>query len=104
MQEGVGNLRPDERPECELVAFCREVSTRSGEVAAYKLDMKVTNQTICQLALRALFNPELRYFVTTKNRWDKYHQELKYLLEQPELTDEMIEQMGGFVEIKGGMR
>ena len=83
-----------------MVALCREVNTRSGAVAVYEVKTPVTDDLLTKLRLRAKLNPELRYFITMRCRWEGvWHDDYYRLLKRRKLTEEDLERMGGIVEV-----
>ena len=84
-----------------IVVLCREVNVRSGAVAVYEIKEPVTDNLLAKLRLRALANPELRYFVTARIRWEGvWHDDYYRLLKRRKLTEEDLQRMGGIVEVK----
>lgn len=83
-----------------MIALCREIDKESGKIAVYPLEMKLTDDAIFALKIRARVNPELRYFVTLRVRWEgPLGKEIEKLLKRRELTDRAIEAFGGLVEL-----
>lgn len=54
-----------EREEKGLVAICREIDKDTGRIAVYRVEQEIGENVLKCLQLRAQFNPEMRYFVTT---------------------------------------
>lgn len=83
-----------------MVVICREVSKSSGRIAVYALDAEVTDELLFKLKMRAVFNPELRYFATTRARrvgiWRK---DIEATLKRKAVTPEALNRLGGIVEI-----
>lgn len=53
-----------------MIAICREVDKNGGGIAVYPIESEVTERLLTCLTLRARLNPELRYFVTARVRWE----------------------------------
>ena len=84
-----------------MLILCREVNKRTGEIMVYEVKKPVTNDLLVELNLRTMLNPELRYFCTPRVRWDGiWHDDYYKLLKKRNLTDELLEQMGGIIEIR----
>ena len=47
-------------PDVPIIAICREINTRTGERAVYRLDGRATNDMLFMLRIRQMYNPELR--------------------------------------------
>ncbi len=77
----------------DLICICREVNARTGEIAVYKTDGKITSDDLFILKYRACFNHELRYFVTTEDYYLEHHKEITDNLRQgePETCDGLVE-------------
>lgn len=85
----------------QMVALCREVCKRNGKVAVYEIKEPVTNDLLAMLTLRCMINPELRYFITPRVRWNGvWHDDYYRLLKRKSVTDEDLKRMGGIVEIR----
>ena len=83
-----------------MVVLCREVNLRSGAVAVYEIKAEVTDAMLGKLRLRAKLNPELRYFVTMRCRWEGvWHDDYYRLLKRRNLTEDDLKRMGGIVEV-----
>ena len=83
-----------------MIALCREIDKESGKIAVYPLAAKLTDETIFALKIRARVNPELRYFVTLRVRWEsQIGKEIERLLSRRELPSSAIEAFGGLVEL-----
>lgn len=83
-----------------MIAICREIDKESGRIAVYPVDAELTSETIFALKIRARVNPELRYFVTLRVRWESpLRKEIERLLKRRELTDKAIKDFGGIVEL-----
>ena len=50
-----------------MICLCREIDKETGEIAVYSINAEVTDRLLCMLNIRQRANPELRYFVTSKN-------------------------------------
>ncbi len=85
-----------------MVIICREVDKRSGRIAVYEVKKEVTNDLLVNLKLRAMLNPELRYFVMMRKRWEDgaWHDAYYKALKKRSLTDDQIEDMDGIEEVK----
>ena len=84
----------------ELVAICREVDKRSGKVVVYEIKGTVTYDLLFKLKMRAMLNPELRYFTTTRERWDSDMREVYYKALKKRNPDEKLEGLDGIKEVK----
>lgn len=83
-----------------MIALCREIDKESGKIAVYPLEAKLNGETIFALKIRARVNPELRYFVTLRVRWEgPVGKEIERLLRRRELPSRAVEAFGGLVEL-----
>ena len=83
-----------------MIALCREIDKESGRISVYPINAELTDETIFALKIRARVNPELRYFVTLRVRWEStVGKEIKRLLRRRELPPRAIEAFGGLVEL-----
>ncbi len=83
-----------------MIAICREIDKESGRISVYPISGELTDETIFALKIRARVNPELRYFVTLRVRWESpIGKEIERLLSRRELPSSAIEAFGGLVEL-----
>lgn len=84
-----------------MVAVCREVNRDTGQVAVYKLDCEVDGNTLFCLQIRARANPELRYFVALREKWDTpdWQERVTKLLERRAFSERRIHEMDGIEEL-----
>ena len=82
-----------------MIAFCREVDKRTGEIAVYPLKAEVDASLLSCLKLRSCINHELRYFVTTKAHWEGFSDVIIRNFKRKEVTRTTIEGIGGIVEL-----
>lgn len=89
------------KTERDIVVICREVNRRTGEVTVYEGKTGIVNdQLIAKLSIRSRYNPELRYFVTPRIRWEsKWGDDYKAILNRREVTPEAIKLIGGILKI-----
>lgn len=84
-----------------MIAICREVDKNGGGIAVYPIKSEVTDRLLHCLALRARLNPELRYFVTTRVRWE--NESIRKLIEssfqRKNVTASTVAAIGGLVEL-----
>lgn len=59
-----------------MVAFCRETSRTTGEVAVYPIAAEVNDSLIQVLRIRGRYNPELQYGIAMKNVFEKYKDDM----------------------------
>lgn len=85
-------------PDVPIIAICREINTRTGERAVYRLDGRATNDMLFILRIRQMYNPELRYFATLEENWEECQPEIEYFLKKQDVSREMAEKIG-LVEI-----
>lgn len=85
--------------ECDMIVICREVDRITAKIAVYPLEMEVSEQLLFMLGLRARFNPELTYFVTTKAHYDGFKKEITAVLKRRTVTPAAIARVGGIVQI-----
>lgn len=84
----------------DMTVICREVDKNSGKVAVYRVEGEVTDRLLYCLSIRAKMNPELRYFVTPKVRWDgACHDDIVTVLKRRSVTPQSINRLGGLVEL-----
>lgn len=82
-----------------MIAFCREVDKRTGEILVYPLKAEVDDLLLSCLQIRSRINPELRYFVTTKTHWEGFSDVIIRNFKRKEVTNITIEEIGGIVEL-----
>lgn len=82
-----------------MIAFCREINKATGEIMVYPLETEVTDHLLHNLSIRSRINPELRYFVTTKDRWEALSDVIIRNLKRKQVTYTTIEGLGGIVEL-----
>ncbi len=82
-----------------MVILCREINKSTGEIAVYSLDMEVTGQLLLVLSLRARLNPELTYYVTTREHYANNRYEITKALEQKTAASKTMSCMGRIVRI-----
>lgn len=84
-----------------MIVICREVDKNGGGIVVYPIDSEVTDRLLTCLTLRARFNPELRYFVTTRVRWE--NESVRKLIESSlrwkSVTASTVAAVGGLVEL-----
>lgn len=85
-------------PDVPIIAICREINTRTGERAVYRLDGRATNDMLFMLRIRQMYNPELRYFATREENWEECQSEIEFFLKKRDISREMTEKIG-LVEI-----
>ena len=56
--------------DVDLIAICREVDVKTGEIAVYQAGRIVSDKDIFVLSLRAQMNPELTYFAARTDYWE----------------------------------
>lgn len=84
-----------------MVTICREVSKNTGEIAVYPIRSEVTDRLLFQLQLRSRINPELRYFVVSRVRWEneECRKQIERLLRRKDVTQRAIDALGEMVEL-----
>ena len=82
-------------PDVPIIAICREINTRTGERAVYRLDGRATND---MLFILQMYNPELLYFATREENWEERQPEIEYFLKKQDVSRETAEKIG-LVEI-----
>lgn len=84
-----------------MVVICREVSKNTGEIAVYPIEAEATDNLLFCLQIRSRVNPELRYFVVARARWENEEQrgQIERLLRRKDVTPRAIEALGGMVEL-----
>lgn len=82
-----------------LVGVCREVEKDTGRIAVYPLDLEITGEVLNGMKLRAQFNPELRYFITSAAHWDRYGEVMAGILKRRTVSRKDLENIGGICEI-----
>lgn len=84
-----------------MVTICREVSKNTGEIAVYPIKAEVTDRLLFQLQLRSRINPELRYFVVSRVRWEneEFRKQIERLLRRKDVTQRAIDALGEMVEL-----
>lgn len=82
-----------------MIAFCREINKATGEIMVYPLETEGTDHLLHNLSIRSRVNPELRYFVTTKDRWEALSDVIIRNLKRKQVTYTTIEGLGGIVEL-----
>ena len=84
-----------------MVVICREVSKSSGEIAVYPIEAEATDNLLFCLQIRSRVNPELRYFVVARARWENEEQrgQIERLLRRKAAPPRAIEALGGMVEL-----
>lgn len=82
-----------------MIAFCREVNKATGEIMVYPLETEVTDRLLYNLSIRSRVNPELRYFVIAKDRWEALSDAIIQNLKRKQVTYTTIEGLGGIVEL-----
>lgn len=85
--------------EYDMIVICREVDRITGKIAVYPLKMEVSEQLLFKLGLRARFNPELSYFVTTKAHYEGFNKEITAVLKRKAVTPAAIARVGGIVQL-----
>lgn len=84
-----------------MKVICREVSKSTGEIAVYPIEAEVTERLLFCLQIRARANPELRYFVTARVRWEneRLRESIERLLRRKDVTPRALDAFGGIVEL-----
>lgn len=84
-----------------MIAICREVDKNGGGIEVYPIESKVTDRLLTCLSLRARLNPELRYFVTTRARWENESARklIETVLRRKSVTASTVSTVGGLVEL-----
>ena len=84
-----------------MIAICREVDKNGGGIAVYPIESEVTERLLTCLTLRARLNPELRYFVTARVRWENESARklIENSLRRKNVTASTIAAAGGLVEL-----
>lgn len=84
-----------------MVTICREVSKNTGEIAVYPIRAEVTDRLLFQLQLRSRINPEYRYFVVSRVRWEneECRKQIESLLRRKDVTQRAIDALGEMVEL-----
>jgi len=82
-----------------MIILCREVDKDTGAIAVYTINKPITDELLRNLRIRAMLNPELRYFCVLQSRWDKEGAEYERMLRRRQVTHRMIEAIGGMAEI-----
>lgn len=81
-----------------MIAVCREVDKNSGKIAVYPLNVAVTDDLLLKLSIRGRMNPELRYFVVFRRKWESEEAELKRILKRKTVTPKQLE-LNGVIEV-----
>jgi len=83
-----------------LTIICREVDRSTGNIAVYEIQTEVDNRILTILGIRSRINPELRYFVTARVRWEGiWGKDYRTILKRKQVTPEAIRLIGGIIEI-----
>ncbi len=82
-----------------MIAICREIDRATGRIAVYALDTEVTDELLFKLGLRARVNPELQYYVTTKEHYRGFQDIITAVLKRKAVTPEAIKRVGGIVQL-----
>ena len=84
-----------------MIAICREVDKNGGGIAVFSNDGEVTDRLLTCLTLRARLNPELRYFVTARVRWENesVRKMIESSLRRKNVTASTVAAVGGLVEL-----
>ena len=90
---------PKPRERLKLLAVCRKVDKESGRVSVYPLDLEITSEVITSLKMRAQFNPELRHFILTSGRWERYGDAITGILKRRTVSRADVDRIGGIVEL-----
>lgn len=79
-----------------MIALCREVDKDSGRIEVYPLNVAVTDDLLLKLSIRGRMNPELRFFLIPRIKWEsEYLQpELKKFLKRKTVDSESLELIG----------
>lgn len=95
------NGTEESKVERDIVVICREVNRTTGEVAVYEVRTgTVDDHLLTKLSIRSRYNPELRYFVTPRIRWEsKWGKDYRTILKRKQVTPEAIRLIGGIIEI-----
>lgn len=75
----------------QMIAVCREIDKDSGEISVYPLEMVVSGDLLCCLKIRAMFNPELSYYVTLKKMWENESENMVKVLKRRKISDKALE-------------
>lgn len=83
-----------------MIALCREVDKDSGRIEVYPLNVAVTDDLLLKLSIRGRMNPELRYFVVLRRKWESEdgQSELKRILKRKTVTPKQLE-LNGVIEL-----
>ena len=68
-------------------------------IAVYRVEQEIGENVLKCLQLRAQFNPEMRYFVTTAAHFNGFRDSITDVLKRRMLTKEAISRIGGLVEL-----
>ncbi|MCI8388936.1 MAG: hypothetical protein HFE63_10805 [Clostridiales bacterium] len=82
-----------------MIAICREVDKYSGAISVYSINADVTDCLLLKLSIRESVNPELRYYVITKERWDADKDAVVRLLKRKNITETALKRFGEIVQI-----
>lgn len=95
------NGTEESKVERDIVVICREVNRTTLEVAVYEVRTgTVDDHLLTKLSIRSRCNPELRYFVTLRIRWEsKWGKDYRTILKRKQVTPEAIRLIGGIIEI-----
>lgn len=95
------NGTDENKTERDIAVICREVNKTTGEVAVYEVKTgTVDDHLLTMLSIRSRYNPELRYFVTPRIRWEsKWGKDYRTILKRKQVTPEAIRLIGGIIEI-----
>lgn len=89
----------NERAGIRLIAICREVDKDTGRIAVYKVPAELDDHTLHCLRIRAMVNPDLRYFATTAAHFRGFEDIITAALKRRTVTKEAIARVGGLVEL-----
>ena len=89
----------EERRQMKLVAVCREVDRDTGRIAVYPINREIDETAITALKMRAMLNPELRFFALISGRWERFGDVITSVLKRRTVTAADVERIGGIVEI-----
>lgn len=84
--------------DVDLIAICREVDVKTGEIAVYQAGRIVSDKDIFVLSLRARMNPELTYFAARAKYWKENECIVERLLKRKD-WERRIEKGAGLVRI-----
>jgi hypothetical protein len=84
-----------------VAIVCREVDKNSGEIATYLCKKDAENRDLCICLIRAVSNPELRYYVIrTVDATDPERlEDILSFLKHRNLTDNAVELYGGILRL-----